>query len=83
MARILKIGGRLFVTDLDKHEHEEVREEHKDLWLGFDREDLKKRFELAGLKNVEVKGTDESCCTTSSCGGEIKVSIFLARGTKP
>lgn len=83
MARVLKIGGRLLLTDLDKHEHEEVREEHKDLWLGFDREDLKKRFELAGLKNVEVKGTDESCCTTSSCGGEIKVSIFLARGTKP
>ena len=83
MARVLKIGGKLLLTDLDKHEHEEVREEHKDLWLGFDREDLKKRFELAGLKNVEVKGTDESCCTTSSCGGEIKVSIFLARGTKP
>jgi ubiquinone/menaquinone biosynthesis C-methylase UbiE len=83
MARVLKHGGRLFLTDLDKHEHEEVREEHKDLWLGFDREDLKKRFELAGLKSVEVKGTDESCCTTSSCGGEIKVSIFLARGTKP
>jgi ubiquinone/menaquinone biosynthesis C-methylase UbiE len=83
MARVLKLGGRLLLTDLDKHEHEEVREEHKDLWLGFDREDLKKRFELAGLKNVEVKETDESCCTTSSCGGEIKVSIFLARGTKP
>ncbi len=83
MARVLKPGGRLLLTDLDKHEHEEVREEHKDLWLGFDREDLKKRFELAGLKNVEVKGTDESCFTTSSCGGEIKVSIFLARGTKP
>jgi len=83
MARVLKIGGRLLLTDLDKHGHEEVREEHKDLWLGFEREDLKKRFELAGLKNVEVKGTDESCCTTSSCGGEIKVSIFLARGMKP
>jgi ubiquinone/menaquinone biosynthesis C-methylase UbiE len=83
MARVLKIGGRLLLTDLDKHEHEEVREEHKDLWLGFDREELKKRFELAGLKNVEVKGTGESCCTTSSCGGEIKVSIFLVRGTKP
>ena len=83
MARVLKPGGRLLLTDLDKHEHEEVREEHKDLWLGFDREDLKKRFELAGLKNVEVKETDESCCTTSSCGGEIKVSIFLVRGTKP
>jgi len=83
MARVLKPGGSLLLTDLDKHEHEEVREEHKDLWLGFDREDLKKRFELAGVKNVEVKGTGESCCTTSSCGGEIKVSIFLVRGTKP
>jgi ubiquinone/menaquinone biosynthesis C-methylase UbiE len=83
MARVLKPGGRLLLTDLDKHEHEEVREEHKDLWLGFDREDLKKRFELAGLKKVEVRGTDEFCCTTSSCVGEIKVSIFLARGTKP
>jgi ubiquinone/menaquinone biosynthesis C-methylase UbiE len=83
MARVLKKGGRLLLTDLDKHEHEEVREEHKDLWLGFDREDLKKRFELAGLKEVDVKGTEESCTTASPDGGEIKVSILMARGTKP
>jgi ubiquinone/menaquinone biosynthesis C-methylase UbiE len=83
MAMVLRPGGRLILTDLDKHGHAWVREEHKDLWLGFDREDLKKRFELAGLKEVEVKGTEESCTTGSPDGGEIKVSILMARGTKP
>lgn len=82
MARVLKSGGKVIITDLDKHTHAWVREEHKDLWLGFDREDLKKRLELAGLKNIVIQGTEESCTTASPDGGEIKVSIFLARGTK-
>ncbi len=82
MVRVLKPGGRLILTDLDKHSHDWLREEHKDIWLGFEREDLKKRFELAGLSEVEIKDTQESCSTSSVKGEEIEVSIFLASGTK-
>lgn len=35
MARLLKPGGRLVVTDMDQHPHTWLREEHHDIWLGY------------------------------------------------
>lgn len=53
-ARTLKPGGRLIVTDLDAHAFAFLREEHHDRWLGFDRADIQRWFEAAGLRNVTV-----------------------------
>jgi ubiquinone/menaquinone biosynthesis C-methylase UbiE len=83
MARVLKKGGILIVTDLDEHGFNFLREEQHDRWLGFKREDIRRWLKQAGLKQVRVDCADEDCCTQSaSCGEEAKVSIFIATGRK-
>jgi len=91
MVRIMKPGGKLIITDLDEHEHEFLRTEQNDRWMGFDRDDVKKWLLSAGLKNVLVDcvGTENvlvDCvgteyCSSSSCGcQDAKISIFAAVG---
>jgi ubiquinone/menaquinone biosynthesis C-methylase UbiE len=83
MARILKPGGKLVITDLDEHSFEFLRVEQHDRWRGFRRKDVKHWFEGAGLKNVKVDSAGSNCCAESSCGTEsATVSIFVASGQK-
>ena len=82
MVRILKPGGELVITDMDEHEFKFLKEEHHDRWMGFKREDVRRWFEGAGLKNVIVDCVGESCCAQSSCGEHAGISIFVASGEK-
>jgi len=83
MARILKSGGKLVITDLDEHPYEMLAKEQHDRWLGFKREDVKHWFEAADLKEVRVDCLDERCRSISSTGiEEADVSIFVALGVK-
>jgi ubiquinone/menaquinone biosynthesis C-methylase UbiE len=83
MKRILKPGGKLVITDVDEHEFEFLKTEQHDRWMGFDREDIKRWFIEAGLKNVFVDCVGEKCCTKSSSSGEsAEISIFVASGKK-
>jgi ubiquinone/menaquinone biosynthesis C-methylase UbiE len=82
MVRILKPGGELVITDMDEHEFEFLKEEHHDRWMGFKREDVRRWFEEAGLKNVIVDCIDENCSCRSSCGEHASISIFVASGEK-
>jgi ubiquinone/menaquinone biosynthesis C-methylase UbiE len=83
MARALKPGGRLVITDADTHTHEWLRTEQHDRWLGFDRRDIASWFSAAGLEQVTVEDTQEVCSPTSACGTKAAITIFLARGLKP
>ena len=83
MARALKPGGRLVITDADTHTHEWLRTEQHDRWLGFDRADIGRWFREAGLDDVTVGDTEEVCSPTSTCGTKAAISIFIARGLKP
>ena len=60
MARILKPGGRVLITDLDAHQHQFLHEEHHDHWLGFEHGQLTEWFEAAGLHTVSVANIGES-----------------------
>jgi ubiquinone/menaquinone biosynthesis C-methylase UbiE len=83
MARILKPGGRLVITDADSHTHEWLRTEQHDRWLGFDRTDIDRWFRDAGLEDVSVGDTQELCSPTSECGTQAAIRIFIASGCKP
>ena len=84
MVRILKNGGKLFITDLDEHTHEFLRTEQYDKWLGFKRNDVKKWFESSGLKNVVVDCVGDKCCADSKNKQteRAEISIFIGYGEK-
>src|SRR5262245_36532794 len=82
MARVLKPGGRLVITDADSHTHEWLRVEQHDRWLGFDRLDIDRWFRAAGLQDGSVGDTRELCCPTSACGTKAEITIFIASGRK-
>src|SRR5664279_378277 len=48
MVRILRPGGRLVITDMDAHTHEWLKTEMADVWLGFERSQMREWFEIAG-----------------------------------
>jgi SAM-dependent methyltransferase len=84
MARILKPGGRLVITDLDRHDFDFLRTEHCDRWMGFDRPDVARWLSVAGLVDVNIDCVGENCCAASQSGcGDAFVSIFVASGTLP
>ena len=83
MARVLKPGGRLVITDADEHHEEWLRTEQHDRWLGFKRADIETWFTDAGLFDVAVGDTHELCCPTAKCGKKAAITIFLAHGRKP
>jgi ubiquinone/menaquinone biosynthesis C-methylase UbiE len=83
IVRILKPGGVLVVTDLDEHDFEFLRAEHRDRWMGFKREDVAAWLSGAGLKDVQVGGVGQNCCAESSdLSQSARISIFVASGKK-
>ena len=83
MVRILKPGGKIVITDLDKHSHEFLVKEQYDKWLGFEREEVVKWFEAAGLINVKIECVGSNCCAKENAGCDsASISIFAAFGEK-
>ena len=63
LAKRVKAGGSLLVTELCSHDQSWAREACGDLWLGFEQEDLARWARVAGL----VPGTASmwACVTVS------------------
>ena len=73
-ARILRPGGHAVVLDLARHEHEWVREERADQWLGFDEADLQQWMEDARLRVV---------CMERRAGFPAELAVLFMVGVKP
>ncbi|MGB7539448.1 MAG: methyltransferase domain-containing protein [Anaerolineales bacterium] len=82
MVRVLKPGGVLCLTDLDTHDHTWQGEQMADLWMGFERSDIRRWLGEAGLIEVDVDCAEGTC---NACGpdGTVKpLPIFVAVGRK-
>ena len=82
MARVLRPGGKLVLTDLDTHTEEWMRAEMADVWLGFDRQQVREWLLEAGLADVDVDCCGQDCCADRPPRGRASISIFVAEGTK-
>ena len=50
MARVVRPGGTVAITDEVAHPYAWMREEHADVWLGFERDRVAGYFAAAGLE---------------------------------
>ena len=83
LYRTLKSGGKLIITDLDKHDFKFLVEEQNDRWMGFERSDIIQWFEQAGFKDVQVDCVNANCCADScDTDATASVNIFIATGVK-
>lgn len=82
MKRILKDGGRVIITDVEEHDGAWAIDEMNDVWLGFNHRDLKKWYEEAEFKDIDIKDTGLVATGVSSKGHVIKPKIFMAAGKK-
>jgi len=51
---------------MDEHTYAWLKDEMADVWQGFDRDQMRTWFQEAGLVNVIVDCTGQSCCAESS-----------------
>ncbi len=83
MARLLKPGGKLVITDLDSHDQQWMREAMADRWLGFDREEVGRWYTAAGLGSLDIDCAAGSCDCAGPTGEAVSLSVFAAIGRKP
>ncbi len=82
MIRVLRPGGRIVFADMQEHEHEWLRTEKADLWLGFRTEYIGELLHKAGIADIKVEALS-SCCTTTEDEQHFEIPMFLAWGRKP
>ena len=83
MARVLKPGGRLVITDMDAHTYAWMREEMADEWLGFDRAQIKTWLREVDLVNVLVDCTSQCCARPYTVPDDsAKIDVFVATCSK-
>lgn len=86
MARLLKPGGRLVISDMKEHDHSWMKTEMADLWLGFTDQQIRSWFGEADLVNWIVKDIHQTCCADSlSAEGNIdqaNIGLFIATASR-
>jgi ubiquinone/menaquinone biosynthesis C-methylase UbiE len=83
MARLLRPGGKLVITDLDSHDQYWMQQAMADRWLGFDREVVGRWYAAAGLGSLDIDCAAGSCDCTGPAGEGVSLSVFVALGRKP
>jgi len=63
-ARVLKPGGKVSIVEFEKHNHEWLKDEMSDIWLGFHPRELINFFKNAGFEEVKVEPVHDELSTT-------------------
>jgi ArsR family transcriptional regulator len=82
MARVLRTGGRVVLTDLARHGLDWTREELGDAWPGFAPDELERRLAEAGFVEVSVEAVGTCTLRRRGAGEGHVVDVLLATGTK-
>lgn len=84
MTRVLKPGGTLVITDFLPHEETWLRDEHADLWLGFESQVVAGWMRSAGLKQIAV---EEQPYAMKADGKQLEIAdnlrLFILSGKRP
>lgn len=81
MARIVKPGGRVVISDLVEHDYDWTREVMADVWLGFTEEQIQKWLAASGLTDTTYSSTKVP--SPLEPDAPPKLRAFIATGTKP
>jgi SAM-dependent methyltransferase len=82
-ARLLRRGGRLVITDLERHEHFDLMREWHDAWPGFEAADVEAWFGAAGFRGITIERIERCSCTSGGCeGGGVALPVFCARAER-
>jgi SAM-dependent methyltransferase len=83
IKRILKPGGRLVITDIEKYRDAESQAACKDRWMGFYPGDIRHWLKTAGFSNIIVNPVPiRQSCGGSACGDNEKpMGYLMATGT--
>jgi ArsR family transcriptional regulator len=71
IRRIVKPGGRLLISDFERHNNERMRVEYGDRWLGFERHSLEQRLRKTRFEPVSWR--------TEPVHNGLSVLLLLAR----
>jgi ArsR family transcriptional regulator len=80
LARVVKPGGKVVISDLAKHEYDWAREVMADVWLGFTEEQVREWLTQAGLGEI----TYSSAALGSPLAQEspLRLNAFVATASK-
>ena len=76
MARVVKTGGKVVISDLVKHDYDWVREVMADVWLGFSEEQVCQWLADAGLTDITWSST--AVPWPLEADSAVKLRAFLA-----
>lgn len=84
MARVLRPGGVLVITDFTPHDETWLRDEHADQWLGFDPADVERWMRAAGLSVITTERRPyASAAAEADLGATMNLELFIMRGARP
>ncbi len=69
-ARVLKKGGTLVITELEKHKVEDMRTEYGHRWLGLSSEDMMRMLKKTGFSSVKKE--------TFNAERGLKINLFVS-----
>jgi ArsR family transcriptional regulator len=82
IARVLKPGGRVVVTDLLPHTEEWMRQEMGDLRLGIDADEVMATLEAVGFTDLSTRALDDRYVARGKSGRKVAFPLLLVSGSR-